>query len=82
MAKKKQQEENDMLPANGHPSKFFKMEVDDQGKAFINSEQTKFVQLHYVNYTDPPEDMVAIIKQLFEQACELEGMQKQEKAML
>ena len=82
MKKNKRQEENEMLPANGHPSNFFKMEVDDQGKAFLNSEQTKFVQLNYINYTEPPEDMVTIIKQLFEQAVELEGWQKKEKAML
>ena len=80
LRKKKQQEENDVLPTKGNPSKFFKIEVDAQGNALLNSEQKKFVYLHYVSYSDP-EDMVNIIDWLYTQAFNQEEWQKQEKAM-
>ena len=60
-----------MLPTKGNPSRFFKIEVDAQGNAQLNSEQKKFVYRHYVMYADP-EDMVTILTWLYNQAFELE----------
>ena len=76
MSKKKKQEEKEMLPTKGNPSKFFKIEVDAYGNALLNSEQKIFVYLHYTLYADP-EDMLMIIDWLYTQAFELEEWQKQ-----
>ena len=48
LAQKKLKEEGIDLSLNqGNPSEFFKMKVDDYGEAQPNSEQKKFVNLHY-----------------------------------
>ena len=78
LSKKKKQEEKEMLPTKGNPSKFFKIEVDAQGNALLNSEQKKFVYLHYTLHSDP-EDMVELIYWLYNQAFDLEEWQKQSK---
>ena len=52
------------MPTKGYPSKFFKFEsFDESGNVVLNSEQKKFVYLHYVSYADP-EDMLMIINWL------------------
>ena len=64
-----------MQPTKGKPSEFFKIEVDAQGNAQLNSEQKKFVSLHYVKYANP-EDMVIIIDWLFTHALQLEELEE------
>ena len=48
LAQKKLKEEDIEFSLNyGNPSEFFRMKVDDYGKVQPNSEQKKFVNLHY-----------------------------------
>ena len=66
---------NLVLSMKGNPSKFFKMELDDQEKAQPNTEQKQFVSIHYPEFADP-EDMVNIINQLYTVACRSEKVKQ------
>lgn len=70
---KKRQEDNEKLPTKGKPSKFFKIESDDQGIAQLNSEQKEFMFLYYTAQSSK-KDVLDHFDWLFTQALVLEEL--------